>query len=321
MTPLQRDANDLIERVKAVILRDGTAACPYAGHAHLYSGPRKEAAVHVLGYSYETDRNHIRAKEIARITGATLIDDTNISKEVLENVNDSGLNLYDYLKQQQEEHASQEPEDEAKPKDKTEFKIEADRVMRYASLHFVDSLHGRVDTSVCGAARDRVFFEVELPRLGEETASLITGIAKARDIEIVNDGSIMDIRKLFKHHAIETAYRLVCINEQDMLHRMAWKMGSEKIMQHYLGTRELYMIDREQAWKAAAHELFQNKIPAAELIRLDRKMTRRDHMASRAPRHYGAAEDRLSQKEIQLVAFVAKAAATAFWPKAALRMS
>ncbi|MCL2470057.1 MAG: hypothetical protein FWF24_07555 [Alphaproteobacteria bacterium] len=321
MTPLQRDANDLIERVNVIIRRDGTAALPYNGRARLYSGAHEEITEHVPDYDHNIHSNHVRAIELAFLLGETLIDNTNIFKEVLENVDGSGLNLYDYLKRQQDKLVSQKHEDEAKPKDETGFKIEADRVMRHASLHFVDSLWGEVNTSVCGAARNRVFFEVEFPRLGEETTNLITGIAKARDIEIVNDGSIMDIGKLFKHHAIETAYRLVCINEQDMLHRMAWEMGSEKIMRHYLDVREYYMIDREQAWKAAAQELFQGKVPATELIRLDRKMTRRDHMASRAPRHYGVPEDRFSQKEIQLVAFVAKAAATAFWPKAALRMS
>jgi len=42
MSALWLTADEIIELVNAVIRKDGTAACPYSGRAHLYTGPRYE---------------------------------------------------------------------------------------------------------------------------------------------------------------------------------------------------------------------------------------------------------------------------------------
>lgn len=206
-------ANEIIDLMMAVIRKDGTAACPYFGRAHLYTGPREEIhkkGQNILGYVHRNDSNHTRAKFLAPILRATLVDDVNVSKLVLNNVNGSGDGLYAYF------------EKAFGPLALAKAYKEGDRVMRVASEYFVDGLWGHVTTSVCGAGRDRIFYDTEFERLGRETVDLITGLAKSRDVETVNEGSITDIRKLFKLHAIETAYRVVCINEIDLLNRLAW---------------------------------------------------------------------------------------------------
>ncbi|MFA6280604.1 MAG: hypothetical protein WC612_07440 [Bdellovibrionales bacterium] len=294
--------DEIIDLMMGVILKDHTAACPYFGRAHLYTGPRKEVhgkGTNILGYIHDNDSNHERAKFLATTFDAKLIDEMNVYTLVLNNIVGSGHNVYRYI------HAAFDDQ----KKSEKEADDEADRVMRKASKYFVDGLWGHVTTSVCGAGRNRIFFDTEFPRLGKETVDLITGLAKSCDIETVNEGSIMDIRKLFKLNAIETAYRVVCVNEQNLLNRMAWDKASEEIMRHCLDVEEFYMIDRQKGWKAAAKELFIGGAPVPELVRLDRKLTRQDRAAKRSPKYCKSPAERLSQKESKLLHFVTAIAA------------
>lgn len=295
-------ANEIIELANAVIRKDGTAANPYFGRAHLYTGPREEIhgnGANILNYNYKINGNHGRALFLAPIFDAKLIDHMNVWTLALGNVDGTGKDVYKYL---EETFASKGlPRDLSFP--------EADRVMRHASKYFVDGLWGHVTTSVNGAGRDRIFFDTEFMRLGVEAVDLVTGLAKSRDIETVNEGSIVDIRKLFKLNAIETAYRVVCVNEQNLLHRLAWDTASEEIMRHCLDVEEFYMIDRQKGWKVAAKELFKGGVPVPELVRLDRKLTRQDRAAKRSPKYCGSPAERLSQKEAKLLHFVTTIAA------------
>jgi len=289
--------DEIIDLLMAVIHKDHTAACHYFGRAHLYTGPREEIhenGGNILHYNRKSDSNHKRAQFLSPIFKAKLIDEMNIFTLVLNDVADSGDGIYSYM--------LKSFKDQKKPL--AGAPIEADRVMRHASKYFIDGLWGHVTTSVCGAGRDRIFYDTEFPRLGVEAVDLITGLTKSRDIKTVNDGSIMDIRKLFKLNAIETAYRVVCINEQDLLHRTAWEKASEEIMRHCLGVEEFYMIDRQQGWKAAAKELFKGNVPVPELVLLDRKLTCQDFIAKRSPKYCGSPATRLSQKEEKLLHFV-----------------
>ncbi len=294
--------DEIIDLMMAVILKDHTAACPYFGRAHLYTGPRKEIhgkGAYILGYIHDKDNNHKRAQFLAPIFGAKLVDHMNISTQVLNDVAGSGYGVYRYI---YESFVDQK---------KNPFLAddEADRIMRVASKYFIDGLWGHVTTSVCGAARERIFFDTEFPRLGVQAVDLITGLAKSRDVETVNDGSILDIRKLFKLNAIETAYRLVCVNEIGLLNRLAWDKASEEIMRHCLDVEEFYMIDRQKGWKAAAKELMNGGVPVPELVRLDRKLTRQDRAAGRSPKYCVSPVERLSQKEARLLHFVSAVAA------------
>lgn len=293
-------SKEIIELLDAVIRKNGTAAHPYFGHAHLYTGPREEihqSGKNILNYKYNTNGNHARALYLAPIFGAKTIDDMDVWKCCLSNIEGTGLTVYKYL-------------EKAFPPHLADFaQAEADRVMRHASKHFVDGLWGHVTTSVNGAGRDRIFYDTEFMRLGVEAVDLVTGLAKSRDIETVNEGSIMDIRKLFKMNAIETAYRVVCVNEIDLLNRTAWDKASEEIMRHCLDVEEFYMIDRQKGWKVAAKELFKGSVPVSELVRLDRKLTRLDRTMKRSPKYCGTPAERLSQKEEKLLYFVTTLAA------------
>ncbi len=294
--------DEIIDLMMAVILKDHTAACPYFGRAHLYTGPRYEIhenGANILHYDWQLHSNHKRAQFLAPIFGAKLVDNMNISTLVLDNIDGSGFPIYDYMR---ESFAAQK-------KSRKAARSAADHIMRRASKYFVDGLWGHVTTSVCGADRERIFFDTEFPRLGVQAVDLITGLAKSRDIETVNDGSIMDIRKLFKMNAIETAYRVVCVGEQDLLNRTAWDKASEEIMHHCLDVEEFYMIDRQKGWKAAAKELMNGGVPVPELLRLDRKLTRQDRAAKRSPKYCKSPAERLSQKETKLLHFVTAIAA------------
>lgn len=293
-------SKEIKEGLDAVIQKNGTAAYPYFGRAHLYTGPREEIhedGANILRYDWMRDGNHNRAKYLAPIFGAKLVDDMEIWKDFLGNIAGTGLTVYAYL-------------EKAFPSHLIDFaRADADHIMRHASKYFVDGLWGHVTTSVCGAGRERIFFDTEFERLGVQAVDLITGLAKSRDIETVNDGSIMDIRKLFKLNAIETAYRVVCINEIDLLNRLAWDNASEEIMRHCLDVEEFYMIDRQKGWKAAAKELMNGDVPVPELVRLDRKLNRQDRAAKRSPKYCKSPAERLSHKEAKLLHFVTTIAA------------
>lgn len=290
--------NEIIELVDSVITRDGTAAHPYFGKAHLYTGPRRDISSDILGYDHNISGNHPRAKELAPLFGAKLIDDMSIDKEVLSDVDSTGLYVYRYVIESMKGIA---------PRRVAES--EADRIMRYASKKFIQGIYGEVTTSVCGAGRDRIFYDTELPEMGKERAALVKGLAKSKDIEIVNDGDIMDIRKLYKINAIETAYRVICINEQDKLFRTAWGMGSKELMKHHVDVEEFYMIDRKQMWKAVAKEVAGLGTAAPELIDLDKKLNDADEAKKRSPRYCGFPAERLSRKEERLLRYVVGMAA------------
>ncbi len=294
--------DEIIDLMMAVILKDHTAACPYFGRAHLYTGPREEIhgnGANILHYDWKLDSNHKRAQFLAPAFGAKLVDHMNISTLVLNDVAGSGYGVYRYI---YESFVDQK-------KNLILADEESDRIMRVASKYYVDGLWGHVTTSVCGADRERIFFDTEFPRLGVQAVDLITGLAKSRDIETVNDGSIMDIRKLFKMNAIETAYRVVCVGEQNLLNRTAWDKASKEIMRHCLDVEEFYMIDRQKGWKAAAKELMNGGVSVPELVRLDRKLNRQDRAAKRSPKYCKSPAERLSQKEAKLLHFVTTIAA------------
>lgn len=291
-------ARDIRDCVDAVILRDGTAACPYFGRGHLYTGPRNSihAKGNIIGFDFNADNNHARAKYLAPIFGAKLIYDMNISKEVIDNVDGTGMNVYDYLY-----HGS---------KDKNIIITDdaADDIMRHSSLHFVDGLYGDVTTSVIGAHRERIFFATEFSRLSQETNNIVTGLAKSRDIKHVNDGSIMDIRKLWKQNVVELAYRVICVNEQDKLRKTAWRLASETIMRHSLAIEEFYMIDRQTMWKEITKEIFGSRANPSDLMKLDAKLNARDRKMKRSPEYCGTPTERFTQKEQRLFFFVLRTA-------------
>jgi len=289
--------NNIIDRVNAVIKRDGTAACPYDGRAHLFTGPREEIhedGLNILNYDHDVNGNYANAKFLAPIFGAILIEDTNIYREVLGNVDGTGLDVYKYLIKSYDLDGIEEKYAVA----------EADRVMRHGSLYFVDGLYGSVTTSACGGGRDRILFDTEFMRMGQEAYDLVTGLAKSKDIEFVNEDSILNIRKLFKHNAIEMAYRLLCVNEIELLRRTAWNLEAEKIMRICLDCEEFYAVDRQQMWRVAAKEIFKGHAALGDLVALDKKLNRTDRAARRSPRFCGSPHERLLEKERNLYAFV-----------------
>lgn len=288
-------ADDIIEIISALIAKDGTTAIPYEGRAHLYSGPRDEIhddGKNILNYVHKVNGNYARAKFLAPIFNARLIDDMNVYK-VLNNVDGSGLDIYSYF-------------EKAYGFDKKLSDSEADRVSRYVSGRFIDDIYGSVTTSVCGAGRNRVFFDTELPCLARsrEVVDLVAGLAKSKEIETVNDGTIIEIRNLFKLNAIELAFRVICVNEQDKLSRTAWDLASKEIMKHCLDVEEFYMIDRKKGWKTASEEIFSGQAGVSELIRLDGKLNAEDQIKGRSLTSCGTPTQRLSHKEWKLFCFV-----------------
>jgi len=57
--------DEIIDLMMAVILKDHTAASPYFGRAHLYTGPRyqiHENGTNILHYDWKLHSNHKRAQ-------------------------------------------------------------------------------------------------------------------------------------------------------------------------------------------------------------------------------------------------------------------
>lgn len=113
----------------------------------------------------------------------------------------------------------------------------ADKVMRYASREFIKASYGFAATAVCGAAIDRVFFEVELPAIVDNTR-----------IEDVNGIPAQMIRDFYAVHPYE-AFRLICISELLEIRKHAVKSGALEDIQDYKERRKFFTLERQDTAK------------------------------------------------------------------------
>jgi hypothetical protein len=179
--PKKPTSFDVINVIKDVIKTHGINALQVRGRVQLYSGP-----LNFITEALKVIDNHDRAFDHAAGVPA-LIDDSIIGQKLGDY--DHGQDIYEYFKRI---YGNNSPE---------AFK-NADKVMRFASREFAKACSGHIETHVCGAGIDKVFFEVELPEL----------IRNGR-VETINDIPMRRIKDLYLTQGAYIAYREVCKGE------------------------------------------------------------------------------------------------------------
>jgi hypothetical protein len=228
-------ATDIIALVDAEIVKLGADAFgPNSGASVLYSGPAQLEVLNlIIG---KPERNHNRAKKQAAANDALLIDNTPMG-QFIENFN--GVGVYAYFLAQYAH-------------DPDAGYVEADKVMRHMSRKFIETLWGKVTTAVCGAAKDRVFYQDEIPTFAETIPDLIARLLKSQDIDAINGVAIEKIRNLYKPGNYDAAYRLICLGEiRETLNR-ARKSGRVEDYQDYLERKEFYLVERAYTWRSTS---------------------------------------------------------------------
>jgi hypothetical protein len=126
---------------------------------------------------------------------------------------------------------------------KETYKVEA-----YISRSFVANLDGHVFTAACGASKERIYYNEEIPTLIETIPALIDSLLKAEDIKTVNGVAIEKYRKLFAHKGYDAVYQYLCLNEQRLLLHYARATGSQAAFRDYLTRKELYQLERKDTF-------------------------------------------------------------------------
>ncbi|HAX91382.1 MAG TPA: hypothetical protein DCY07_04140 [Rhodospirillaceae bacterium] len=178
--PKKPTSFDVINVIKDLIKTHGVKALMVDGRVQLYSGP-----LDFITNALDVIDNHDRAFDRADGTPA-LVDDCIVGQK-LGNY-EHGQDIYEYFKR----IYGNTPE---------AFK-NADKVMRFASREFAKACSGNIETHVCGAGIDKVFFEVELPEL-----------VRNSQVEAINDIPMQRIKDIYLTQGAYIAYREICKGE------------------------------------------------------------------------------------------------------------
>jgi hypothetical protein len=244
-------AEDVLAVVRELIARFGADAFRTDGRIRLYSGPRDLIAEALP----EMARNQVRARAQAARTRAALIEHTRIGR-YLGTVGRPG-NIYRYFDERYAERFG--------PRSKQAFR-QADRVMRETSREFIKAAFGNVATAVCGAAADRIFFEVELPAMVANDA-----------IEAINGLPAGLVRDFYRIDPYE-AFRVICIAELLEARRYAAVMKSPKsrrdTRRDYRERRRFFIIERRATLERGA-DVPANDAAGAQIKRTKRRLLAR----------------------------------------------
>lgn len=178
--PRRPTSFDVINVIKDLIRTHGVDAFMVDGRVQLYSGP-----LDFITEALDVIDNHDRAVEHA--DGKSALIDNSIVGQRLDDY-DRGQHIYEYFRR-----IYSDPEEAFK---------HADKVMRFASREFAKTCSGHIETHVCGAGIDKVFFEVELPEL----------IRNSR-VKTINDIPLQRIKDIYLTQGAYIAYREVCKGE------------------------------------------------------------------------------------------------------------
>lgn len=195
-------AGTVISEIRRLIAEEGSRAFECNGHALLYSGPER-----LIQLALDSIKNHQRATIQAldiKQSPAKLIDYTKVGKR-LDNYH-SNLNIYDFFK--------------AIYDDRQKALKEADQVMRFASREFAKACYGSIETAVCGADLNNVFFEVELPEL-----------VRNKRIKTINNIPMQRIRDIYFTQGAYIAHREICKAELQLLKERENSPCKEEIKQ------------------------------------------------------------------------------------------
>lgn len=212
--------------------------------ALLYTGPRNPVNKTInneLKHSLIISNrgNHTKAIYFADTYGYSLLERTPMGRAIddyqRKNLNGKiqTLSLFDVLLK------------EAKTFKKTPKDIRAiaqgqfDIVMGFVSAAFIFSCKGNVDTLVCGASPQKVFYMFELPALmANEKITSINNVPKDRFLKVYNSG---------KENAAQQTYSLICESEIARLGVLAQKKGkASKEWEIWEEQKKLFHVDTKQ---------------------------------------------------------------------------
>ncbi len=246
---------------------------PYSGCTLLYSGPNWDffkdpkpgMPKKIIGPEIS---NESRATEQAKekTPKALLINDSAIGRFLfIEN------DIYAWLKQ--------------KHTDPISGRVFLDRVdedgqtiMTEVSALFIRTVHGAVETAVCGAVRERIFCKIELRGICDrdglsfafpmEAKVLIDALCANDDITTINGVAIERFRAYHAKSDYEGAYRLMCRSELRSRLSRALKTGDALVYADYLDRKELYEHDQIHLGALPpAHPMYQKHLrPEAERL-------------------------------------------------------
>ena len=231
----------------------------------LYSGPRDTIAKACKKIS---GKNHAKIKELLKKKPAsisyTLLDKTDAGLK-LEEYGGKGLSLYTYLQIIYEEKYRKiigpsfnvEDEDAAH---KLASK-EADGVMEYVSKKFIEAAYGDVETCVCGADFDRVFYKVELPALMNNPR-----------ITAINGVDINEFKKIYssgKERATYETFTLICKSELDFIQNRAASAPVDKTDYYtndYETRGKFFELEQEESANKFREEVLARLISTKNLL-------------------------------------------------------
>lgn len=209
----------------------------------IYSGPRHS----VMRAAPACGINHERAYDAFSVKHNSLLDETHLGKKTFPSYRNSGLNIYDlFLAEAFAPYKDKEGKINLDPESIGYLKVEAnyvaDSVMRYISKKFANLARGEVETCVCGAAFNRVFYELELRTLMKnDKITKINGVPKANLKAIFDSGD---------KNAVYNTYTAICLAELEMIYNRA--INSKDIgmknfwMDDYHGRKKFFELEQAE---------------------------------------------------------------------------
>ncbi len=258
-------------------------AFPHDGRSHVYSGPDSwiyEQYVPLLGNKIG---NRKRGMTRAARDGELIIDNSEAGKYLIsfqeEGMRNAGV--YAYFR------------DIAKLSS-VERQTEGDRPWVVASKLFINSMWGSVSTTVCGADRERVFYNVELPYMMTVVPQLLQKLQKTKDIERINGFKTNIFRTAFSAIGPEKAFQYFCLTEQRKVLRQALETREKDVYADYLDTLEMYNLDKRRQGVVGKH-------PLNVLNPQERKVWKESEMTRFANRTLSRIDDVLGVRPKQLL--------------------
>lgn len=255
-------------------------AFPHDGLILLYSGPDREFFPSTLSNTLKIvgpeitngDRTDAQKQEIGW-TEAKRIDDTPIGNFLF--VQNS---LYGWLKHVHTDAATGRI-------NATRIDLDAKEVMTFVSALFARAAHGHVKTAICGASRERVFYETEIPHscgnppLSPEALRLVQALIDNKKIETINCVPMDVFRALYKRDGVEAVYQRICQTELRERWLFAHSTGNDNDYADYLDRLEVHRINQfelnyKHAPAAASSAIYQ----ALQKPEAERRVVRQERL-------------------------------------------
>ena len=134
---------------------------------------------------------------------------------------------------------------------------DAKAVMTPISALFARAAFGDVKTAVCGANRERVFYETEIPHLLDKPdllgppTNLVRELMLNKEIETINCVPAAVLRAVYRRDGIEAAYQRICLTELRERFLYARSAGAANVYADYIDRLEVHRINQyEHIFKA-----------------------------------------------------------------------